>query len=76
LLVKHLSWHVDSWQPASITRVWVIPANHILQPPSLCKWRANEVRFNINWRMTECVNYIQGAFQTNFALHWCEETGN
>jgi hypothetical protein len=56
LLIKHLSWHVDSWQPASITRVWVIPANHILQPSSLCKWRTNEVRFNINWRMTKCVN--------------------
>lgn len=42
LLIEHLSWHVDSWQPASIARVRVIPANHILQPSSLL--RTNEVR--------------------------------
>lgn len=35
LLVQHLCWDINSWKPASIPRVRVVPSNHILKPTSL-----------------------------------------
>lgn len=37
LLVQHLSAHINARQPAPISRVAVIPANHIFQSPNLSK---------------------------------------
>lgn len=35
LLVEHLSADVDAGEPASVTRVAVVPANGVLQPTDL-----------------------------------------
>ena len=35
LLIQHLCAHVDSREPAAVTRVTVVPADGILQPPYL-----------------------------------------
>ena len=35
LLVEHLCWNINTGEPAAITRMRVIPANHIFQPSSL-----------------------------------------
>lgn len=35
LLVKHLCSYINAREPAPITRMWMVPPNHIFQPTSL-----------------------------------------
>lgn len=52
LLVEHLSADIYAWQPASIARVTVIPANSILQPANLRELEIDADYYFQAWKTT------------------------